>query len=163
SNVLVSTGGDVKLLDFGIAKLLEEEGDGAPTALTREGGRALTPEFAAPEQVTGGTITTATDVHALGTLLHLLLTGRHPLGDALKSPADLVKAIASTDPRRPSEVAAGEDRRRALEGDLDTILVKALKKDPRERYGSVGAFADDLKRTLAHQPIAARPDTLMYR
>ena len=159
SNVLVSRGGAVKLLDFGIATLLESES--APrdaTMLTREGGWALTPEYAAPEQVTGGAITTATDVYALGVLLYVLLAGRHPAGPATRSPADLVRAIVDAEPPRLS--AAGV----AGAGiDLDVIVAKALKKDPRERYASVTAFADDLRRYLTNQPISARPDTLAYR
>ncbi len=183
SNVLVSTAGEVKLLDFGIAKLLAGEGGGGEaTALTREAGRALTPEFAAPEQVTGEAVTTATDVHALGTLLYLLLTGRHPAGDTTSTAAVLL-AIVEDEPSRPS--AAVVDRRTRepatltsiagrrgttperlahhLRGDLDTILSRALKKRPEERYASVEALAEDLRRYLAHQPIAARPDTLAYR
>ena len=110
SNVLVDGDGHAKLLDFGIAKLLEGEGEaGAATALTREGGRALTPEFAAPEQMTGGAVTTATDVYALGVLLYLLLTGRHPAGAACHSPVGLVKAILETDPPRASD-AVGDTR-----------------------------------------------------
>ncbi|HKD17692.1 MAG TPA: serine/threonine-protein kinase, partial [Thermoanaerobaculia bacterium] len=163
SNVLVARGGQVKLVDFGIAKLLEGEGEeGAETALTREGGRALTPEFAAPEQLTGGAVTTATDVFALGTLLYLLLTGRHPAGSTRQSAAELVRAIVDIEPDRVSE-AAPESLRRALKGDLDTIVAKALKKNPDERYASVAALADDLRRYLAHEPIHARPDTVYYR
>jgi len=184
SNVLVDRDGRVKLLDFGIAKLLEGEGEGgAATALTREGGRALTPEFAAPEQVTGGAVTTATDVHALGTLLYMLLSGRHPAGGARRSPAEMVRAIVDTEPPRVSDAfsrartaqdedgrhaaqtrgASPDALRRELRGDLDTILAKTLKKNPAERYPSVTALADDLRRFLRHEPIGARPDTLRYR
>jgi eukaryotic-like serine/threonine-protein kinase len=179
-NVLVRNDGEVKLLDFGIAKLLrDDENSGLATQLTLEGGGALTPQYAAPEQVTGKPITTATDVYALGVLLYLLLTGQHPAGPGPHSPADLVKAITENDASRPSDVIApgklGSERasekravssdrlRRELRGDLDTIVGKALKKNPRERYGSVGAFEADLRRYLKHEPISAHPDTLSYR
>ena len=174
SNVLVGQDGRVRLLDFGIAKLLEDgDGSGVETALTREGGRAFTPEFAAPEQLTGGVVTTSTDVHALGTLLYLLLTGAHPAGRARSTPALLLKAIVDTDPKRPSEAATAGDAtarsttaeglRRQLRGDLDTIVTKALKKDPADRYPSVDAMAEDVRRFLAHEPIGARPDSFGYR
>ena len=182
SNVLVRKDGDVKLLDFGIAKLIEaENGAERQTAFTI-GGTALTPEYAAPEQLKGGAISVSTDVYALGVLLYLLLTGRHPSGEGQSSPAELVKAIVESEPLRPSDAVAVagsnpsdgralallrsatvEKLRRVLRGDLDTILAKALKKDPRERYASVGAFADDLRRYLNCEPIKARPDTLLYR
>ena len=183
-NVLVRTDGQVRLLDFGIAKLLQDEADaGVPTVLTREGGRALTPEYAAPEQVTGGLVTTATDVYSLGVLLYLLLGGHHPAGAGVGSPAELMKSVVETEPPRLSDAVSQkrtataetlitnaarrgttpERLRRVLRGDLDTIVAKALKKSPRERYAAVTSFADDLRRVLAHQPISARPDTLAYR
>ena len=176
-NVLVSVDGHVKLLDFGIAKLLEDE---EGPALTRDAWVA-TPEYAAPEQVARGMVTTATDVYALGVLLYVMLTGTHPVGAAVRSPATLMHAIMEVEPRRPSDVDGQHETREALtlhaarcgttvarlrwmlRGDLDTIVAKALKKHAAERYASVTALADDVRRFLRHEPIAARPDTLRYR
>jgi serine/threonine protein kinase len=182
SNVLVRNDGEVKLLDFGIAKLIEaEDATGLSTPFTL-GGTALTPEFAAPEQLKGEKITVSTDVYSLGVLLYLLLVGRHPAGERRSSPAELIKAVVDSDPIRASDAVAvvdessadevvpamvrttsGAKLRRTLRGDLDTILLKALKRDPKERYTSVSALADDLRRYLKSEPIGARPDTLIYR
>ncbi len=185
SNVLVRVDGCVKLLDFGIAKLLEDEAGTIPaTQLTQEWGSALTPQYAAPEQAAGEPVTTATDVYALGVLLFQLLSGQHPAGPSAQAPAHFLKAALEADAPRPSTVVGtGRDAdaarlaldraqcrgttperlARRLRGDLDTIVTKALKRQPAERYASVAALADDLRRVLAHEPITARPDSLRYR
>jgi eukaryotic-like serine/threonine-protein kinase len=160
ANILVTHDGSVKLLDFGIAKLLD---DASGAAVTRSSAAALTPQYAAPEQLLGQPVTTVTDVYSLGLVLYVLLTGRHPIIAESLSSAQLMHAALTEEPPRASGVALDTVRRRLLEGDLDNILRKALKKAPGERYASVGAFADDLKRYLTHEPVKAHADTVTYR
>ncbi len=174
-NILVTRGGQVKLLDFGIAKLLDDEQLAArETELTQHAGRAFTPDYAAPEQVDGGDVTTATDVYALGVLLYMLLGGVHPTAKATDTPVQRLRSVVDTEPERLSDAVArrgsaalapGENPpklARALRGDLDNICAKALKKLPAERYATVTALADDLRRTLANEPVSARADTWAY-
>ena len=188
TNILVTADGTPKLLDFGIAKLLDA-GGAATQGLTRDGAVMMTPENAAPEQVLNGTVTTATDTYALGVLLYRLLTG-HPPYQVGENPREMALTICEQVPERPSIVVSREpmavppesDRekispelisryrdtsterlRRRLEGDLDNIVLVALRKEPARRYRSVTEFSEDIRLHLASMPVLAQPDTWRYR
>ncbi len=179
SNILVTADGVPKLLDFGIAKILLPEHAEKAAGLTVAGSRPMTPQYASPEQVLGQPITTATDTYALGVMLYRLLTGQHPYRFTTGAEAELVELIARAEPERPSALvrrlarAAGEaprvgDRQgealaRRLRGDLDMIVMTALRKEPPRRYSSVEHFSEDLRRHLRGLPVAAQRDTLGYR
>lgn len=171
SNILVGEDGTPKLLDFGIAKLLEPEATGA--ALTRFRDRAMTPEHASPEQIRGEPTATVSDVYGLGVLLYQLLTGEHPYTSLTRSLGELERRVCEEDPQPPSarvrqiirgtESAQLRDLARELTGDLDTIVLKAMQRDPARRYHSAAALARDIQNYLDGLPIEARPDTFSYR
>ena len=198
-NILVAADGTPRLLDFGIAKLLDP-GVGAGNEVTATELRALTPRYASPEQVAGSTLTTASDVYSLGVLLYELLTGRAPYEIRTRSQEELLRVVCGQEPERPSAVArrhaspgplaappapsfppapadpaaptigaargpdaAGPVPPRELEGDLDWIVLQALRKEPERRYASARDLAEDIRRHLGFRPVLARPDTVGYR
>lgn len=160
SNILVGQDGEVRLLDFGVAKLLGDPDDG-PSLLTRDGGRALTPDYASPEQLRGEPLGVATDVYSLGVVAFELLAGRRPF--VADAPGSLALTVLGTDAPRASAVAANAGRARVLRGDLDAVLERALARPLAERYATVDALAEDWRRWLAHEPVSARSGGAAYR
>ena len=180
SNILVTSEGNPKLLDFGIAKLLSRDSIDYTMAVTVGDARLMTPRNASPEQVRGEAITTATDIYALGLLLYELLTGRFPYDGDRQSGYPLEKQICESEPTRPSamvtqvdasaesintarSVPSAEQLKRQLAGDLDNIVMVAMRKEPERRYATVRQLADDVRAYLDHRPVRARGDSLRYR
>lgn len=162
-NILIQASGDPKLLDFGVATLAaSEDQDGSEDTTTRAG-FWFTPGYASPEQVRGGRVTTLSDIYSLGVLLYELLAGRRPYDLVELSPRAIEEVVCGRVPERPSSRVDNPQLARRLRGDLDTIVLKALAKEPERRYRSAQGLAEDLRRHLEHEPVKARPDTLAYR
>jgi serine/threonine-protein kinase len=183
ANILVTADGQPRLLDFGIAKLIGTGVAPAEPEVTQLGTLPMTPEYASPEQARGAPVTTPSDVYSLGVLLYVLVTGQRPYSIPMGDRAEMIRVITVEEPTRPSivvgrshegdgpsttEIAARrgasvEQLRRALRGDLDTIIMKALRKEPARRYALVEALSQDIERHLDMRPVLARPDTVRYR
>jgi serine/threonine protein kinase len=189
-NILVTTDGTPKLLDFGIAKVLNPQPSAQNLHLTQTGVRCMTPAYASPEQMRCKPITSASDIYSLGVVLYELLTGHRPYRLTQNTPAEMERAICEQEPEAPSTAVSRVESvtssdgtpiartpelvsqtregqpdklRRRLRGDLDNIVLKALQKEPQRRYGSVAEFSQDIGRHLQHLPVKARPSTLAYR
>jgi eukaryotic-like serine/threonine-protein kinase len=165
ANILVTPQGVPKLLDFGIAKLLRPAFAQGTAGFTRTNAQPMTPEYASPEQILGSPITTATDIYSLGVLLYTMLTGIHPYQAPSQSVHELEMSICEGNPKKPSAAleTLAPAAARHLRGDLDTIVLTAMRKEPQRRYSSAEHLAEDVRRHLQHEPLAARPDTVWYR
>jgi serine/threonine protein kinase len=162
-NILITPQSEPKLLDFGVAKLLAPDEDAL--LMTVAGQERFTPAYASPEQVNGEAVTTLSDVYTAGALLYEMLTdaSAHRFSAPHPTPTELLRVVAHEEPARPSIAAADPATKGQLRGDLDNIILKALRKDPARRYASMGAFAADIQRHLDDKPVTARPDTFSYR
>lgn len=180
SNILITKDGEPKLLDFGIAKFLNPELSSQTIAPTATFVRLMTPEYASPEQIRGRNISTASDIYSLGIILYKLLTGQNPYRFQNITPQEIERVVCETEPLRPSSCVLSDSqnsstqtneqatkdkgqRTNSLKGDLDNIILTALRKEPERRYKSVADFAEDIKRHLSGLPVSARPNTFRYR
>ncbi len=176
ANILITSNGEVKLLDFGIAKVLEDDVAGRSLGVTRIDQRPMTPEYASPEQIRGEVITTSSDIYSLGVVLYELLSGRRPHSFNSHSLTEFERVICEVEPMPPSQAVATPNTdtaprcgldprqlRRTLAGDIDTIILKALRKEPQRRYSTVEQFSDDIQRYVDGRPVLARSGARLYR